>query len=163
MIFNKARFDSVFEFGQSYQLTVTNQTNLKVNYYTLISAVFHFYFQLPALCNSQNGMPIFDASYLNLHIETHPYVSYTMGLFSAPIFLICFFIPACFTKEDNWYNRISLILLPISSVIIATVTMGYAGICVRYNLDIFPIMAFSTTITIAKPVSYTHLTLPTIA
>lgn len=150
MIFNKARFDSVFEFGQSYQLTVTNQTNLKVNYYTLISAVFHFYFQLPALCNSQNGMPIFDASYLNLHIETHPYVSYTMGLFSASIFLICFFIPACFTKEDNWYNRISLILLPISSVIIATVTMGYAGICVRYNLDIFPIMAFSTTITIAK-------------
>ena len=44
MIFNKARFDSVFEFGQSYQLTVTNQTNLKVNYYTLISFIFIFNF-----------------------------------------------------------------------------------------------------------------------
>ena len=150
MLFNKARFDSFFEFGQSYQLTVTDQTNLSFSFRSVISAFFHFYLQLPAFCNSQNGMPFFDASYSYIGMETHPYTSYTIGLFIAPIFLICFAIPLSFRKDDDRYIKASTSLLPISSLIIATITAGYAGICVRYNLDIFPIMAFSTFITIQK-------------
>lgn len=150
MIFNKARFNSFFEFGQSYQLTVTDQTNLPFSSKALISAIFHFYLQLPAFCNSTNGMPFFDASYYYIGMETHPYTSYTIGLFFAPIFLVCFAIPLCFRKEEDNYIKSSIILLLIASLIISTITASYAGICVRYNLDIFPIMAFSTFITISK-------------
>lgn len=87
-------------------------------------------------------MPFFDASYCYISMETHPYTSYTIGLFFAPIFLVCFAIPLCFRKEEDNYIKSSIILLPIASLIISTITASYAGICVRYNLDIFPIMAF---------------------
>ena len=82
-------------------MTVTDQTNLPFRSKALISAIFHFYLQLPAFCNSTNGMPFFDASYCYISMETHPYTSYTIGLFFAPIFLVCFAIPLCFRKEGK--------------------------------------------------------------
>ena len=132
---NYLRFDNIFEFGEHYQLTVTDCRNNALDIDGLLPTIYHFFLQAPKY-NKANNLLV----YRNVvdKFEYHPYDTYSVGLLFIPVALLMLFTPYVLRKEDSWSTKILFIGSPIVVFFVAFVNYCFAGVCPRYLSDIAP-------------------------
>lgn len=136
-VYNYARFDSILEFGQSYQLNVTDQRHLTYSFEKLLPTFFHFYTQGG---NFYDGFPYLSCTSKRYDFETTalaPYVSSYYGLLGVPLFWLTFLTPYVFHKHEkkalSWFGWI----FPFFLFLFAFTTYSKAGICPRYLIEFY--------------------------
>ncbi len=128
MLYNYVRFDSPFEFGQSYQLTITDQSNY---------GNFFSQFDLLKICN---GIATFFVSYTPMS-DTFPYLSFNGILLNFPI--LCFAIFGMASegvRQDIRKNRLLstvLVLFCIPLIIAFADVLWAPTVLERYRMDIY--------------------------
>lgn len=141
MIYNYVRFDSAFEFGQSYQLTVADQHNYSsflsnVNVFELLSKLKANFFD----CNE--------------YLESFPYVNISGAFINFPILffpLMTILNEKCFNnlkKKQLNFIYIILLILPILVTVIDSFWVPQLG--ERYRMDIYYLMIISSFISIVN-------------
>ena len=134
-IMNYTRFNSIFEFGEHYQLTVTDCTKTKLSIDGILPTIYHFFVQTPKHNKTEH---LLTYRYTNEQFETHPYITCSVGLLFIPITALMLLIPFVLTKDDDLTLKIFVIASPIFIFMMAFVTYCFAGVCPRYLNDIAP-------------------------
>ena len=134
MIYNYVRFDNPFEFGFSYQLTVSNSATLKSGFYSIPNGLFTNLFSFPKFkadfpfVDNYNDTPTFYGYY---YIE-----NMLGGLFIfAPICFSYFLIGKANKKEISTELRILIWTLFWVSIFIAVLSVSMSGSVERYLAD----------------------------
>lgn len=134
--YNYVRYDSIMEFGQSYQMNGDQLSEtFKVNTYQVekfLPAMYHFLFQGPAFYSS---FPYISCSSVRYSFDIVSYCSSSYGVCLIPIFLLQFAAPFCF-KEDKGL-RWTFSLVPAFVIFFVFTTYSKAGICPRYLIENF--------------------------
>ena len=127
MCYNYVRFNDPFEFGQAYQLTVSDQTG------------YSFELTLPVIVKILNGMEtiLFGETVRSV---TFPYLNHGGAFFNFPILLLCIFAfttPA--RKLLKEHNLVGLLIgLAVSVVVIIGIDIMWTPyILDRYYMDIY--------------------------
>ena len=131
--YNKARFNSILEFGQSYQLTVADNTKLSYSAKGIVPTLLNFFICPPSANNT--FFPFFDYGSADLAPRYHNYYAGSFGIFFIPMTWGLFCLPFVFDKKDNIWLRISLYLSPAILFLIAFTTYCFAGVCPRYVVE----------------------------
>lgn len=137
MIYNYVRFGSVFEFGTSYQLTVTNNGmmgfSLKRCFMGLWSMLFSipiFNFDFPFIHQDLNALPYYQGKFFNVNIGG--------SLIATTIIPIILFLLPCLYKDmkknkmDMWKFIKSCLFVGVLMLAFASGKMGNSG---RYLMD----------------------------
>ena len=132
-VMNAVRFGSIFEFGEHYQLTVTDCRNNKLDVNGVLPALYHFFLQTPKYNKAEHLLMY---RYANEYFDTHPYNTCSVGLLFVPICLLMLLTPFVFTKDDDYTFKIFAIASPIVIFFMAYINYCFAGVCPRYLLDI---------------------------
>lgn len=129
MLYNYARFENPFEFGQSYQLTVMDQRTLfadRLNMTTIIEDVWNSFI---------GSAPLSDS---------FPYITFQSVLLNFPICLIAVF---CLmykgtrsALKENKLVGLTCVLLFTPVLITVTQSIGAPGIGERYRSDLYWVM-----------------------
>ena len=127
MLYNYARFDDPFEFGQAYQLTVADQTDYSIH---MDSAT------LLRIWNT-TGKNFFDIGTI---ADTFPYLQTTSVFANFPILYLCFavFLPGTFKKL--WQAKLVpfIIGLVVSALVITAMDILWTPYLLeRYRMDIY--------------------------
>ena len=134
-VMNYTRFGSILEFGEHYQLTVTDCTKNHLSIDGVLPTIYHYYLQLP-MFNKENMVLTY--SYATEHFDIHPYITNSVGLVFIPISLLMLVIPFIFVKEDNLSFRIFVLASPFVIFLVAFINYCFAGVCPRYLNDFAP-------------------------
>lgn len=146
--YNYDRFGSILEYGQRYQNTISNQTDLRVKSEQILPALMHFFLN-PWSYNSSTTFPFIGTT--NPHFTASSsdysfYLNWYSGVFSIPFFLTILTLP--FTNQkgsDKWLNAVAL-LLPVTMAVLAVVTYSFAGLCPRYMLETYHLATLASCI-----------------
>ena len=134
-IMNYARFGSILEFGEHYQLTVADCTKNHLSVDGVLPTIFHYLIQAPKY-NEANGLLVY--SYTSEKFESHPYITCSIGLLFIPIALLMLLIPYIFKKGDDIAFRIFVYASPAIIFLVAFINYCFAGVCPRYLNDFAP-------------------------
>ena len=88
---NYMRFESIFEFGEHYQLTVTDCTKNHLDYDGIIGTIYHYFVQPPKY-DVRNGVITYRFEEAT-KMDVNSYIMPTVGLFFVPITLFFVLIP----------------------------------------------------------------------
>ena len=150
-VYNKVRFNSIFEFGQTYQLTVTDNTKLKYSSKAIIPTLMQS-FLLPFEING-TAFPYINYGYTDSLVGSyHVYNAGSMGISMLPMTWGLFAIPFVFKKRENIWLRISFYISPFVLFFLAFTTNCFAGVCPRYVVEIASIGVFFAFIPLMKVV-----------
>lgn len=131
MYYNYIRFDSIFEFGAKYQLTINDMRNLKYRWICLPIGIILQLFKLPIIT------PIFPFfGYNDIGFDINVFY-YQEGMIAGAFILV----PICFAiffikkikKSKELYN-ISKILI-IVGLLICSINIMLGGTIYRYSMD----------------------------
>ena len=141
LMHNYARFGSFTDFGENYQLTVSDIHSLKVTPEMLPSAIF-YYFLMPL--NALETFPFFEARGIIANTyEIYRNIEPSLGLLNLPFILLgAVFTPGGFMKakgkitksEAVTYNGFVSITL-LCALFLAWFNFSRAGVCIRYISD----------------------------
>ena len=132
---NAVRFGNILEFGEHYQLTVTDCRNNKLDIDGVLPALYHYFFQTPKY-NKDNHLLMY--RYANEKFDIHPYNTCSIGLLFVPITALMVLTPFVLDKEDSVSFKIFAIASPLLIFFVAFINYCFAGVCPRYLLDIAP-------------------------
>ena len=132
---NYLRFDSIFEFGEHYQLTVNDCRTNKLSIDGVLPALYHFFIQPPKYSETEHLLMY---RYANENFDTHMYNTCSVGLFFIPIVLLMFLAPFVLHKERDPAFIAFIIGSPLLVFLLAYVNYCFAGVCPRYLLDVAP-------------------------
>jgi hypothetical protein len=135
-IFNYVRFDNFLEFGDSYQLTVTNTQNMEFSFVKTMLALWNFLFDVP-LINQQfpfvhpnTFRPFYQGIY---YIESIGGGIFTIGMLPYIIFLLpIFFKDMKKTKKYMLRFIINILLIALLMCLVFIYRYGVSG---RYMVD----------------------------
>jgi hypothetical protein len=137
MWYNAARFGSPFEFGSSYQLTVSDISKNKIDPSMFFDSIYHFFFQLP---EPKREFPFVSGSYLRPTYDRYFYYARTVGAvsFGLPIALLA--APfVCRIKKDP--AKFATVFLSVAlAIFVAFFDYCYAGVDLRYLIDFLPLI-----------------------
>jgi hypothetical protein len=139
--YNVLRYGSVFEFGQSYQLTVMDPSTNHLSASGFLSAFVH-YLAEPYSFSSQ--APYLGLSASSLSFDTHPYDAGSVGTLFYPFFYAVFLLPFLWKRLSGWEEKASLTALVVSPFILAYTIYCLGGVCFRYQLGIWPFFALAS-------------------
>ena len=134
-VMNYVRFDSILEFGEHYQLTVTDCTDNHLDINGILPTIYHYFIQAPKK-NSASGLLSY--SYTSEKFECHPYITCSVGLLFIPITLLMFLIPYIFNKDDDLTFILFVAISPAIIFFVAFLNYCFAGVCPRYLNDFTP-------------------------
>lgn len=147
MLYNYIRFDNIFEFGASYQLTVNDMRNLSYRILTIPVGILTQIFKLPIYTNT---FPFFIHQYETISFFGYYYVeSLVCGLFILnPINFALFFLISIRkkVKQKEIYN-ITCILTGVS-ILMCIANIVLAGTLQRYSMDYAWILNIASYLTI---------------
>lgn len=132
--YNYIRFNSIFEFGQSYQLTVVDGTQLSFSVKGLIPTLANYYIMPPSFGGNQ--FPYIGYGWGDFAPAYHSYNAGSIGLLFFPMIWGLFAIPFVFDKKDSIYLRIMFYLSPIVIFLIAFTIYCFGGVCPRYVVEL---------------------------
>ena len=139
---NYARFGSLFEFGSTYQLTVSDISLNKLRLSDLPAAIYHYFLQPLSL---RSDFPVISFEPQRLESYGHyVYVDTGMGLFSIPIMWSLFggiFVFA--NKKRSLVHKVTLAFLLVGSVAVAWFDFCLGGVIFRYTCDLTLLLAFA--------------------
>jgi len=139
--YNYARFESPFEFGQSYQINY-DQTNMTYSFAKLFPSLVHFLFT-PSSINA--SFPYVTSTRLSLSFDSGLLYNQTyLGAFFVPFLDLAFaapFLAASRKGQENPPERDVLLWTGMAVIFVALLLMyttySKAGICIRYVLEIY--------------------------
>lgn len=148
MWYNYARFDSFFEFGTSYQLTVSNISANSMRLSDLPNAIIHYIFH-PFKFSPE--FPFFEVQQASINNYGHyMYSDNFFGMINFPCLMLGLFISIYFVlrnakkerrlkKGDNvkYFTYLSLVLIALFAV---WTDYCLAGVVFGYTLDIMPVL-----------------------
>ena len=149
MAYNYARFGSVFDFGNSYQLTLADTSLYTLSLSMLFPALYHYFLQPPEM----NGIfPYVHPSYVNLGCYgTWTYLYRTVGaLFFPAVWGNALMIPL--SKKDT-KKRLTLIMSAVAVFALAFTDMCFGGVHLRYQADIMFMLCLTGSLLILQFVS----------
>ena len=146
-IMNYVRFESIFEFGEHYQLTVTDCRNNSLDIDGILPTIYHFFIKKPKY-NEENKLLLYRSEIEKMDI--HPYITSSVGLLFVPITLFIFLIPFVLQKEDSLSFKIFIITSPLLVFFVAFINYCFAGVCPRYLNDFAPWAALTGGIVALK-------------
>ena len=146
-VYNKARFDSFFEFGQSYQLTVADQRHLTYSLDKFKPSFIHFFLQG---VNFNEYFPHITTRYVTFGFDNCPYIRGYTGVLVIPFFVFALLLPFVFWKSSRWDFRLFTIMFPIIMVLFAYTTYSKAGICPRYLIEMYHLMSIAGAMVAVK-------------
>lgn len=144
MTYNYLRFDSPFEFGFNYQLTVSiaQANNIALGY--IPATLYHYFFQLPKI-KSQYPYIELNSNMLSSY-PRYTYLSANIGVFSYPITWGLALVPVTDKKKDRFKSFFLLSLL-LAALLLSFVDMCKAGSHYRYVSDILvPLILVATVV-----------------
>ena len=133
MSYNYARFESPFEFGFNYQLTVSIAKANTVTIDMLPSCIYHYYFQQPDFSTNFPYITIRQKA-----LNSYPRYNYNgriMGVFSYPVTLGLFLLPFSDRKKNKFKHTFILTLAGIA-IVLSFIDMCKAGAHYRYCADV---------------------------
>ena len=139
---NVTRFDSLFEFGTTYQLTVSDISLNKLRLTDLPAALFHYFLHpiLPGI-----DPPVMSLYYTSLNSYGHyVYVDTGMGLFSIPLnwaLLASVGIFAC--KRRRLESKVTLASVLLGLIVVALFDFCLGGVIFRYTCDLTLLSSFA--------------------
>ena len=143
MAYNYVRFDSVFEFGASYQLTIVDGRNLEVSPWSMLLGIVRYSF---TPMEPVEGLPWWKIVTLELTGDTHTYLNSMPGTISDPATWPLFLLPALFlTKGKRLQEGGSIALGVLSLFLVEGVGYSLGGTCGRYALLAIPFASFLGT------------------
>ena len=131
--YNYIRFDSILEFGQSYQMNY-DQTELDYAANKLFPSILHFLLQPGKFYNQ---FPFVSCSVIRYTFEDCPYVQGYYGVFMVPFFLLLLISGFAVGKKEGWEKRAFLFAFPVLLFILAFTTYSKAGVCARYLIEFY--------------------------
>lgn len=139
MFYNYVRFGSPFDFGQKYQLTVSDiRTNKLTNLAILPTGIYHYFF---APLDVNMTFPFFHIVQRTPNVTSGYYFNFpSAGLFNYPIMLILFasvYIIKRMARERRCLKHITVLLIAMA-LVITYIDITLAGVLERYMLDITP-------------------------
>lgn len=161
MMYNNARFSSPFDFGATYQLTVSNVNANSLRVALLPDAMLHFFLQPVQMKGVFPFVEIGKVYFANS--QTFIYNDFAVGAFSMPMILLgVFFMPYVIyeqrnTKENTVSNNVknaTYIMMFVMAIIIAWFNYCVAGIILSYVCDILPILAIMSVFVILEAANY---------
>lgn len=154
MAYNNMRFSSPLDFGESYQLTVSNIQANKVYLSSLPSAMYHYFLQ-PTV--KKTVFPFFTYSVFNLeNYGMFKYYEIMLGVFNYPLLLMgCLMLPQYLTSRNSvggtasrrqakWLAAICLLL----SILLAWVEFCKGGASIRYQMDMIHLLILLSAIVV---------------
>ena len=134
-IMNYVRFGSILEFGEHYQLTVTDCTKNHLSIDGVLPTIYHYFIQAPRYVN-ESGMLSY--SYTKEGFDIHPYITSSIGLVFVPISLLILLLPFVIKKDDDITFIIFAFASPVVIFFVAFLNYCFAGVCPRYMNDFLP-------------------------
>lgn len=151
MWYNYARFESVFEFGAKYQLTVHDVSEYSITLLLFLPALKYYFLQPPIFLSKA---PYFDIPFSPLkNYSGYVYMTSTVGAMAFPSNWAIAISPLLITKKAD-KTKLSIFILSIVSVVgLAFTDMCLAGVNIRYLADIALVTVLISTTVISKFVS----------
>ncbi|WP_297958946.1 hypothetical protein [uncultured Ruminococcus sp.] len=143
MMYNNARFDSPFQFGNIYQLTVSNAAANDLSLTYLPDAIGHYFIQLPRF---RTSFPFIEAFPIDRdNYQKFFYISSGCGALSYPVLLWgMFMLPYALgrkaEKPADRRRRLVIWLCLAVSVITAWLDFSMGGIVTHYIFDMTPLL-----------------------
>lgn len=144
MAYNAARFGSPFDFGERYQLTVSDiRFNRVSNLAALPGGIFHYFF---APLGVDLSFPFFHVAQSSPATSSGYYYNEpAAGLFNFPLLLILpgfIYIIKRFPKKSRGLGAFTALLI-CGALCAAYVDITLAGVLERYTLDFGPALMFA--------------------
>ena len=138
---NYLRFDSFFEFGTTYQLTVSDVSRNKLRLSDLPSAVYHYFLQPLSVGSDYPVVSLFPIVIGNY--GHYVYVDTGMGLFSIPLMWGLLGSVGIFAnKKRSLFSKLLLAALLVGAVVVALFDFCLGGVIFRYTCDLTLLCAF---------------------
>ena len=136
MIYNYIRFDSIFEFGAKYQLTVTDVTDLSERYKDIPKGMYQYLLQPPKLEKQYPYMSV-DRSKEGYTTGYHNGGIVCGILFFNLTIIGCIFWYKYYKKVRDPILKGIMITLPIVGIFMCALTVYMGGTVQRYVVDFF--------------------------
>lgn len=151
MAYNYVRFDSPFEFGAKYQLTVSDirYNSVTINFKNILGAIY-CYFLEPAKFKPEFPFFVFNDAMRWLSFGKACYQESCMGIFAIPFNLLAFGIFALNKEKSNRNINVLCISILISTFVVAIVNFAMGGAVGRYAGDFAIGIAFLAFLTVMK-------------
>lgn len=145
LIYNYARFDNPFEFGTSYQLTVSDTSKNSLSLALLPETLYHYFFQPIA---RSGAFPFFTLQYSSLYsYGGYLYVDTGMGLFAIPLMIGLSALLSVFTsRKQTRFIKVLTASVLAGSLITAWMNMCLGGVIFRYTSDITLPLSLAATL-----------------
>jgi len=140
--YNYDRFESIFEFGQRYQLTVSDQSDLSLKAETFGPSLFHFFLNPFSFQSSFPYIVTTNPQITSVSSDYSYYLNGYTGVLFIPLFafaLVAFPFPLHLVEDKVWH-AVGYLLWPLL-IILAWMTYSYAGLCPRYMIEPYHIVA----------------------
>lgn len=155
MYYNYIRFGSPFDFGASYQLTVSDIHANKITLSNIWGAIEH-YFIIPP--RNRTTFPFFEPDFGKLNNYQHyVYLESTIGWLNYPMIIVGLLgmYPAIKDNRAKWCRNIHkterryfILLCCIMAFLIAWMDFSSGGVNQRYLYDIAPLLFIACTIAV---------------
>ena len=139
MIYNAARFSSPFDFGNNYQITVSEVSKNKVDFKYFTHAMYHYLLQPPTFRDSfpfmllaRNSLPDYGGRYF--------YLGQNIGAFFYPVTFFAYLSPLLLIFRRKLRYLVYSLITAMATVI-AFLDFSLAGSHVRYTTDTTPMLA----------------------
>ncbi len=149
-VWNIIRFGSFFDFGNAYQLTVSDiRYNSALDLPVTLDGTFRYLF---GEVRFDNVFPFFFAKHSDITDMSHAMYSQSLtGIIRYPIYLCIGLLPFV-SKRDTRFARFALCGIVAAAIIIPAVAAS-GGVCERYTLDFRWIFALIGTLCALKLMS----------
>lgn len=139
MVYNYARFGSVFDFGSAYQITVADTSQYGFSLGKLFPAVWHYFLQPPEIdCLFPYIHPAYD------DLRSYGGYIYNAVHISAAAFPAAAGVLLAF--RSGWTDRVekyTVRIVPAICLLMAFFEICFAGVHIRYAADVlFPLLLF---------------------
>lgn len=139
MVYNYARFGSVFDFGNAYQITVADTSQYSFSLLKLFPAAWHYFLQPPEI---DCLFPYIHPAYDDLR-SYGGYIYNTINISAAAIPASAGVLLAFRTGWNDRYGKIMCRTVPAVCLLMAFFEICFAGVHIRYAADIlFPLLVF---------------------
>lgn len=150
LLYNKLRFGSLFDFGQTYQLTVSDVNANKISLAGFFPMLYHYFLQLP---RPSSLFPFFETNFCVLYnYSKYTYLEGCLGAFSYPFIVAGTLAMPCVCRRKNDRKSIYLtrkyfvILCFLLALFIGWQDFCMGGAITRYIVDILPLLTIGSSI-----------------
>ena len=153
---NKYRFGSLFDFGENYQLTVSDVSSLKVRPEMIPSAIY-YYILMP--WTAMETFPFFEPRGIIANTyEIYRNIEPSMGIINIPFLLLgALFTPGSFMKAKGKITRKDAAVYNgfiaaafAATFIIIWIDFSKGGICIRYLSDFTWLLAICSAVVLLR-------------